>query len=486
MSYLFGSRVRIIAVTVILFQCVSLSKAVTVEVRGEADLSQSDPERLALVDALRKAVQQGAGVEAFSETKVAALKLTSDEVLLRSFGHVKRYSILDRGKSLESAYVVIRADVGLGSPKLSDEMAVQLVIRRHGHPKTVISVKETLSGIEGSIGYLNDALKAYSTGIGMKIHTPGEAPDLVIKAIVECTYKHSKKPTRTSKYSTPVFDIGIKIQAVRQSDQRIYTHYSRDWFDVTAINPAIRSSGLLMEPISESEIRSAAKEAFQKKLKAENVVEMFFNKLFASWLLDVTYQDVSAKPAAEMPPITENKTLLAESPKTPLIVPNAVPATADKNSIDTKTMLTTLSPQKLPNQQPLVPTVLSITKGHWQSVAMPGKNFTAPISDRVSIKFQWMPATATSLGFWKSTELSGAQVFYLSGGVIGAQQDVASIRLSDVQEEYIAKQFRQHCHRHRFLPPQFSEVTFNGLAQRAQKKTSQISGCLFIQQRLVD
>ena len=55
---------------------------VTVVVSGRADVSSADYRSLALADALRTAVQQGAGINLISETKVSDFQLDYDRFSL--------------------------------------------------------------------------------------------------------------------------------------------------------------------------------------------------------------------------------------------------------------------------------------------------------------------------------------------------------------------------------------------------------------------
>jgi len=82
-------------------------------------------------DGLRKAVEQGAGKEVFSDTKITDFALMHDTVISRAAGYVKGYDVLERKHAKGVYSVKIRATVAVGKIK-DDWGAIQILLERTG------------------------------------------------------------------------------------------------------------------------------------------------------------------------------------------------------------------------------------------------------------------------------------------------------------------------------------------------------------------
>ena len=126
---------------------------VQVTVSGSAGIENPDYRSLALADALRNAVQQGAGVNLVSETQVKDFQLSYDRVFTASFGYVRDYQITKEDVQFGKIYTVtVTAKVGEGTPDLNDELSLRHLIQRRGSPKLGIVVKsENITGFQGAV-----------------------------------------------------------------------------------------------------------------------------------------------------------------------------------------------------------------------------------------------------------------------------------------------------------------------------------------------
>lgn len=119
-----------------------------VTVTGSAEGSPDKAGEQALAKALRNAVQQGAGVDVLSETKVSNFQTEYDRVITSSFGYVKDYKITARNYSeKDKVYTVtVKASVGKGNPGMDQVMALRLLVKRMQSPRLLIQVKEKIAG----------------------------------------------------------------------------------------------------------------------------------------------------------------------------------------------------------------------------------------------------------------------------------------------------------------------------------------------------
>jgi len=96
-------------------------------------------------DALRKAVEAGAGKTVFSDTRVSNFRLMHDTIVSRAAGYVRDYDILSRDE-VDGVYRVrVRARVAVGSID-EDWGALQILLRRKGNPTLLVVVEETVDG----------------------------------------------------------------------------------------------------------------------------------------------------------------------------------------------------------------------------------------------------------------------------------------------------------------------------------------------------
>jgi hypothetical protein len=119
------------------------NEIVTVTVHGSAPLENQNYRAIALSDALRNAVQKGAGVNLLSQTQVHDFRLAYDQIFTASFGYIRSYDILEEKTQFDKIFrITINADVGPGTPALGDEMALRQLITRRGSPRIGLHIKQ--------------------------------------------------------------------------------------------------------------------------------------------------------------------------------------------------------------------------------------------------------------------------------------------------------------------------------------------------------
>ncbi|OGV34215.1 MAG: hypothetical protein A2020_04320 [Lentisphaerae bacterium GWF2_45_14] len=124
-----------------------------VEVVGRGSGNPDTARELALADALRNAVRQGAGVDILSESKVQNFQMEYDRVMTSSFGYVEDYEIISQNyDKAKSEYTVkLKAKVSKGSPQMDKVLALRLLVRRMQSPRVIVECKEDIAG-EGFSG----------------------------------------------------------------------------------------------------------------------------------------------------------------------------------------------------------------------------------------------------------------------------------------------------------------------------------------------
>lgn len=144
---------RFLSVLLFLFASYIVCAEGEVQVEGRGSGNPDSARELALADALRNAVRQGAGVDILSESKVQNFQMEYDRVMTSSFGYVEDYEILsqnyDKGKAEYT--VKLKAKVAKGAPQMDKVLALRLLVRRMQSPRVMVECKEEIAG-EGFSG----------------------------------------------------------------------------------------------------------------------------------------------------------------------------------------------------------------------------------------------------------------------------------------------------------------------------------------------
>ncbi|WP_221030505.1 hypothetical protein [Actomonas aquatica] len=118
------------------------------QVTGQAPGDLPTARNAALADALRAAVERGAGVELLSRSASRNMVLEADEILTESFGFVRSYEVLSSGLGADGVYrVEIAAEVEPGEIGRGDALALRNLVRLKGSPRLALVVTETLAEV---------------------------------------------------------------------------------------------------------------------------------------------------------------------------------------------------------------------------------------------------------------------------------------------------------------------------------------------------
>jgi hypothetical protein len=160
---------KALCLTLILSLCLTAGADVKVTVTGQAAGSGKAAKQQALADALRKAVQKGAGVNIISSTKATDYVLDFDRVFSRAFGYVKTFEILSSGYDKAGLFNVrISATVGKEKPELDDYMSMRQIIAMKGSPRLLIRVAGEITGIGGAEKLIDGQLREIALKCGFQ------------------------------------------------------------------------------------------------------------------------------------------------------------------------------------------------------------------------------------------------------------------------------------------------------------------------------
>lgn len=126
--------------------------AVSVTVTGSAEGNPDKAGELALAEALRNAVREGAGVDVMSESKVSNFQADYDIVMTSSFGYIESYKILEQkyDKNTSIYTIKLQAEVGKSAPSMDKIMALRMLVKRMDSPRVMVLCKEKIKGLEES------------------------------------------------------------------------------------------------------------------------------------------------------------------------------------------------------------------------------------------------------------------------------------------------------------------------------------------------
>jgi len=141
---------KYLSLMLIFYMSLTCLASKTVQVTGSAAGTPDKAGELALTDALRSAVREGAGVDLISESKVTNFQTEYDRVLTSSFGYVEDYQILEQGYDEKSGIYTVKLEaiVGKKTPGMDKVLGLRLLVKRMGSPRVTIECKEKIRGID--------------------------------------------------------------------------------------------------------------------------------------------------------------------------------------------------------------------------------------------------------------------------------------------------------------------------------------------------
>ncbi len=97
-------------------------------------------------DAMRNAVEEGAGMEIQSFSQVKDFQLVRDEILTRSNGYCTNVKVLSKNEDEDGTWTVkIKTTVKVGK-FTTDWKEIQLIIHMKGHPKMLVMIVDKIDG----------------------------------------------------------------------------------------------------------------------------------------------------------------------------------------------------------------------------------------------------------------------------------------------------------------------------------------------------
>lgn len=146
-----------------------LASAAMVEAVGRAAGDGPSAREIALSDALREAVREGAGVDIVSESQVKDFALEFDRTFTKARGYVRKYEVVSAGLTADGFYTVnIKAEVDNKPLTSDDTMTFQMMAREYGAPRLSIDLQEQISGVNGGT-VASDWLKNTAVRCGLKV-----------------------------------------------------------------------------------------------------------------------------------------------------------------------------------------------------------------------------------------------------------------------------------------------------------------------------
>lgn len=153
--------------------CVA-ARAQAVKVIAEGMSASADPytaRQEALADALRNAIDKGAGQTVSGATLVKDMTLRFDQIFVRSFGVVRNYTVLSAGVGDDRLYrLKIEAEVlGGDNPILQDKMAVQHLVRMRNSPRIALMIDERIEGLDRETDYSRSWFEEQAQEMGLRV-----------------------------------------------------------------------------------------------------------------------------------------------------------------------------------------------------------------------------------------------------------------------------------------------------------------------------
>lgn len=153
---------------------------------GKASLSESDPEKAALRDAFRNAIESEIGVQVISESQVEGFQLVKDKILTRSEGFVKNWKITERISENDQLFLKVQVDVASGQLNkelLLNGIDVKEVYDWIGKPRILVMVPDYINGKYIGPGYASNMIEEEFIKRQLRIKTNESLSNSPIKDI---------------------------------------------------------------------------------------------------------------------------------------------------------------------------------------------------------------------------------------------------------------------------------------------------------------
>ncbi len=139
------------------------AEIIKTEAMGRSSLEAVDPEKEALRDAFRNAVEKEIGVQVKAETEVANLKLVKDKILTKAEGYVKNWKILEPPKK-EGGLFLVRISVEVFRGEVNKDLLlngidVKQVYDWIGKPRLLVLVADQINGKVSGTNYARNRIE---------------------------------------------------------------------------------------------------------------------------------------------------------------------------------------------------------------------------------------------------------------------------------------------------------------------------------------
>jgi hypothetical protein len=186
-----------------------------------AEVRAQDPEPIVVMgqgfsedsarnDALRKALEQGAGAEISSRTDVENFQLIRDTIYARADGIVSDYKILESGRASDGGYfmkisAIVRKDV-----VASTWGEVQNVLDQIGRPGITIFIQERIDGQVQDSSILESQLENRLITAGFKVYAGEHLKDLAARESADAMAEDNVAKVRAvaKDYGAQIFITG--------------------------------------------------------------------------------------------------------------------------------------------------------------------------------------------------------------------------------------------------------------------------------------
>ncbi len=164
----------------------------------------------ALKDALRNALEQGAGVDIFNKSKTENFELVRDTILTRAEGLVRKYDILKEGDAAGDLYFCdIRAEVSR-DPVAREWGEVQNLLLQLGNPKITVFIAETIDGQPSTSSILESKIEKRLLEVGFQVYSRTQLDAIKAKEVDDAIRRgdQGKVQAWAKRFATQIFITG--------------------------------------------------------------------------------------------------------------------------------------------------------------------------------------------------------------------------------------------------------------------------------------
>ena len=193
------------------------AEIIKTEASGRSSLDAVDPEKEALRDAFRNALEKEIGVQVKAETEVANLRLVKDRILTKAEGYVKNWKMLEPPKK-ESGQFLVRISVEVFQGEVNKELLlngidVNQVYDWIGKPRLLVLVADEINGKASGTNYARNRIEDVFISRGIRVMSS----ELLDQTGIFATYSADK-----------ILALGQKVRAEVIISGKCISNFSRE------------------------------------------------------------------------------------------------------------------------------------------------------------------------------------------------------------------------------------------------------------------